>query len=567
MLAPLFRDAPPPTRVGGRKAVPVHIVGLDVELQMDTTHSTARVDATMTYRLGPHDGHPVFDLRQSVEQCWIDGVPFDPSVLAKWDAGHPDPFSSVRVIDRCQAAGSLHRLRLRYTLGRPAADLRGAYPPMLTFGPGRRVRWSAGMADLYAGRYLEAWFPANLPFDHFPFRLQLEVTGTRAPHAFITNGHVTTLGPNKWSVQYPDWFTSMSPLMELHAADGVSGASQVVLLSDSGRPITLSVWKFADAQQDLTPVLRRIATLVNTYEGQFGPFSGDNYVCFLHSAGGGMEYAHATTTSVNALRHEVLHSWFARGVTPASQADGWWDEGFTRYIEGGAEALVPFDFDAKPALLCSRRPWQRVTPSTSYGEGSRLFGGLAALLGTDRLADAMRTLYLTHARRSVGTETLETHLLAASGQPAVVDAFHRFVYGFADPDPPPRLRVEVLGMLRSACAADASLVARIHNDERYGHCSHFAVMFVVTPKDGPSRRIAAAGFELAPGTEQIISAPWPGDLGHIDPAECTISALVHARGSLGERVQQSAGDVRLTDTRNLAVHNGSRGGTQLTVTI
>ena len=255
------------------------------------------------------------------------------------------------------------------------------------------------------------------------------------------------------------------------------------------------------------------------------------------------------------------------GVTPASQADGWWDEGFTRYIEGGAEALVPFDFDAKPALLCSRRPWQRVTPSTSYGEGSRLFGRLAALLGTDRLADAMRHP-LPDARPPLrGNGNIGDSPTGSVGQPAVVDAFHRFVYGFADPDPPPRLRVEVLGMLRSACAADASLVARIHNDERYGHCSHFAVMFVVTPKDGPSRRIAAAGFELAPGTEQIISAPWPGDLGHIDLAECTISALVHARGSLGERVQQSAGDVRLTDTRNLAVHNGSRGGTQLTVTI
>ena len=541
MAEPWFRDAPPPTRIGDRTAVPIHIVGLDVDLHMDTANSTARVDATMSYRMGPHDGHPVFDLRQSVDQCWIDGVRFDPSVLGSWDAGRPDPFSSVRVIDRRQSAGSLHRLRLRYPLGRPAADLGGAYPPVLTFGPGRRVRWSAGMADLYAGRYLEAWFPANLPFDHFPFRLQLEVTGTRALHAFITNGHVMTLGPNKWSARFPEWFTSMSPLMELHAADQVTVASRVVPLPDSGRTITLSVWKFTAAQEDLTPALKRIATLLDTYERQYGPFSGDDYMCFLHSAGGGMEYAHATTSSVDALRHEVLHSWFARGITPASQADGWWDEGFTRYTELGAEAVVPFDFDAAAVQLCSRRPWQRFTPVASYADGSRFFGGLAALLGADRLADAMRTLYLTYSQRSVGTESLETHLFASSGQPAVVDAFHRFVYGFADPDLPPLLRVDVLGVLRGACAGDARLVARIHNDERYGHCRHFAVMFAVKAKSNPPMRIAAAGFELPPGAEQMISAPWPSDLGPIDPADCTISASAHARGCLDVRVQSVAG--------------------------
>ena len=544
MVEPWFHDAPPPTRIGDRTAVPVHIVSLEVDLQIDAATSTTRVDATMHYRVGPHDGHPVFDLRQSVDQCWIDGVRFDPSVLGTWDAGHPDPFSTVRVIDRRQAAGSLHVVRVRYPLGEPIADRGGAYPPVLRFGPDTRVRWSAGMADLYAGRYLEAWFPANLPFDHFPFRLRLEVVGTRVLHAFITNGQVTAIRPNSWSVCFPQWFTTMSPLLELHAADRVAGTSRVVTLPCSRRPIILSVWKFAAAQQDLAAAASRIARLLETYERRYGPFVGNDYTCFLHSAGGGMEYAQAATSSIDALEHEVLHSWFARGVTPASQADGWWDEAFTRYVERGAEAVAPLDFNSQPVQLCSRRPWQRVTPIASYADGSRLFGGLAALLGADFLAEAMRTLFLTYARRSVGTERLEAHLLAASGQPAVVDAFHRFVYGFADPALPPLLHAVVDGVLCDVGAGDTRIVATVRNDERYGYCRHFAVMFHIKASCHPPFRIAAVGFDLAAGTEQTASASWPDELEAIDIAACTISVSVHARCCLGTRVQSAAGVVR-----------------------
>jgi len=44
------------------------------------------------------------------------------------------------------------------------------------------------MADLFAGRHLEAWFPSNLPFDQFPFRLLVKLVGFDAPHVLITNG-------------------------------------------------------------------------------------------------------------------------------------------------------------------------------------------------------------------------------------------------------------------------------------------------------------------------------------------------------------------------------------------
>ena len=280
-----------------------------------------------------------------------------------------------------QRARSVHALRVTYRLGVPISDLGGAYPPVLKWLPGPRVRWSFGMADLYAGRYLEAWFPSNLPFDHFPFTLELTITGTAIPHTVVTNGSVTTKGPNRWTISFPPWFTTMSPLVELHAADTVQTASATTRLPVSNRPITISACKFVTGDEDLAARLPRIAALLSEQERRFGEFGGDSYVCFFHGASGGMEYGNATTTSESALRHEVIHSWFARGLTPASQADGWWDEGFTRYLESDGHP-EPLDFRAPPVELCSRRPFQRTTAAHSYEAGSRVFRGIAALIGT-----------------------------------------------------------------------------------------------------------------------------------------------------------------------------------------
>ena len=46
----------------------------------------------------------------------------------------------------------------------------------------------------------------------------------------------------------------------------------------------------------------------------------DRFVAFIIQ--GGMEYDGGCTSSLGALRHEAYHSWWGRGVKPASQADG-----------------------------------------------------------------------------------------------------------------------------------------------------------------------------------------------------------------------------------------------------
>lgn len=516
-----FDHAPPPTRVGRLLLVPMHIINLHAVVTIDAARTSAHVDATMEYEVGATGGNPFFDLRQKIDHCWLDGTPVNPNQVASRPVGEPGGHSSVCVIRPRQRARSAHTAQFAYRLSAPISDLGGAYPPALSFRPGPRVRWSFGMADLYAGRYLEAWFPSNLPFDHFPFTLDLIVTDTDVPHALVTNGSVSATGTNRWSIRFPAWFTSMSPLVELHAADEVRTASMATVLPDSRRAITVTAVKFATGGANLAATLHRIVGLLSEQERRYGEFTGDSYVCFFHGAPGGMEYAHATTTSESALRHEVIHSWFARGLTPATQADGWWDEGFTRYLETG-ERPEPIDFRAPPVELCSRRPFQRTTAQDSYGAGSRVFRGISAMVGHDRLLETMRELYKAHRGTSISTAGLEAHLVAATGEVALVDVFHRFVYGFGDHARSPRLRVEALEV--NSLVRAASIRVRVCNDGE-DVCRHFVV---VVTAESHSVIAATVGFDLAPGRSQIMSL-------HrlrirTPPAEGRMIASVYVRG-------------------------------------
>ena len=48
--------------------------------------------------------------------------------------------------------------------------------------------------------------------------LEVTINGTTVAHTLITNGALTTLGPNHWSVAFPDHTTALSTLLEVLAA-------------------------------------------------------------------------------------------------------------------------------------------------------------------------------------------------------------------------------------------------------------------------------------------------------------------------------------------------------------
>lgn len=562
-----FHLAPPPKTVDGLAAVPIDIDSIEATFTFDGAGETASADATITYTVGPTAGNPIFDLRQNITQAWIDGAPFPVTQLAHHDFGGA-PFTDLRVIEAAQTAGSVHTLRVQYNLGLPNSQLGGSYLPALEWFAGPKLRFVFGLSDLNRARYAEAWLPANLPFDQYAISLEIEIINTMAAHSVITNGALTDLGLNHWQISFPGRSSVVSPLLEIRASDTLIKQTDTVVLPVSGNTVTIEAWKPTSSAVNLTTQINAIKLLLADNEADYGAYLHDGRFVAFFNGGGGMEYEGGTTTSTGALAHEVFHSWFARGIKPASQADGWWDEGFTSFHEGGADDAIPFDYSDPSVLLCSRDPWQRHTPSNSYSDGSNFWKGMASLLGVANLNALMGDLYDKYKGNPVSTQMIEEYLLSHSGEPQVVDAFHRFVYGMGDPLPSPELWIKddpAHGgadhwagtfwdspdlWIRNAddggtehqspeYGQDNWFYARVRNKAIAGQAEHFVVTFhskgfagteFVYPADFLPSVTAKAAFDLSPGDTRIVKALWPRAL--VPPAgshTCLLASVI-ARG-------------------------------------
>jgi len=353
---------------------------------------------------------------------------------------------------------------------------------------------------------------------------------------------------NHWEIQFPGRFTALSPMLEIHATDALETLTDTVLLPVSGNVVTIEAWKPAGAGTNLTTQINTIKGFLADNENDYGAYlHGNRFVAFFNGSGG-MEYEGGTTTSTAALLHETFHSWFARGVKPSGQADGWWDEAYTEYHDAGAATAVPFNFvGGGTVLLCSRNPWQRKTPGNSYSDGQAFFEGLASLLGVSNLNDFMAQFYQKYRGEPASTQMLEEFLICRSGNATIVDAFHRFVYNFGDPSPAPDLWMkddpahagaDLWGgtfwdspdlWIRNAddnvathqspeFGQDNWFYARVRNKPGSGASRHFVVTFhhkewagteFIYPNDFLPCVAAKAEFDLNPGEARVVKARWP----------------------------------------------------------
>ena len=540
-----FDLAPPVQTVDGLVAVPIDIQLITATLTFDGSTSTGSGDATLEFTMGLADGNPIFDLRQTITEVWLDGVSLPVASVAHHDFGGGTN-ADLRIVESVLPAGSTHTLRVTYSLGPPQASTAGTYQPAMTWSAGPRLVFNFGFTDRGAGRYLEAWIPANLVYDQFELNLTLQVLTTAISHSIITNGTVTSLGTNHWSVAFPARFTALSTLLEVRATDTVTSLTDTTVLPVSGIEVTIEAWKLTSGSDNLTTQINNIKTFLANNENSTGLYlHGNRFVAFLNV--GGMEYEGGTTTSPGALQHETYHSWWARGVKPATQPDAWFDEAWTVYQDFGATGSTPLNFSNPPVELCTRNPWVRITAGGAYGDGNTFFEGVASEIGVAVLNGLMSDFYDERKERPETTAHLEEFLVARSGHAQLVDAFHRFVYGFSNPSPVPNLWIrddpahagsDMWGgafwdspdlWIRNAddggtdhqppeFGQDNWFYAHVRNLTATATARHFLVTFNVKtyagmefqyPADFLPCIAAAAGFDLGPGDSTIVKARWP----------------------------------------------------------
>jgi hypothetical protein len=280
------------------------------------------------------------------------------------------------------------------------------------------------------------WLPASLCHDRFGLTIDVVLAGAPVDHAVLSNGASRALGRGRTRISYPPHFTSLSPMLVVAPAVDFEIRRRSARLEGRADPVRLVTARHADADADAAACEEDIAGWLHHHAARYGPWvHGHSFVAVIWAASRGMEYDGATTSSAAALEHEVFHSWFGRGVKPACSSDGWIDEAWTSWatsskrVEGPRFPDDELGLDEPPVLLYPPHPWSRYTPSESYREGARLFGGLAHRLGgASRLRSAMAAWYRANAGRLVTTDGLERHLHAWSGLD-VGPWFRRFVHG------------------------------------------------------------------------------------------------------------------------------------------
>lgn len=562
----VFKYAPGPKVVDGLTAVPIHIDQVTGTMVFNGSSKTASCTAVLQFTVGPDGGYPFFDLRQTISTAKLDGVSFPVADLDHHDFGG-GPDSELRVIEQWLAAGTSHTLELTYALGTPQAPNARA---IIWEPSSARLSFSFHLSDLNPSRYLESWLPSNLLFDNFPVSLEVQLTNTSHAHTLLSNGAVTSLGSNHWQVEFPAAFASCSPLLLIEASDRVVTHTATVAIG-GGTNLTLELMKRAtDTSLDLATEASTLAGYLTDYHTGIGAYMhGNRFVAYLTSGSThSMEYDGGTTSSLSALRHEVFHSWWARGMLPARGADGWLDEAFTTWNTGaGAYGSTPLDMTAPPLALWVNNPFKRKTHGSSYGNGSAVFAGIAADIGVNSLKSHMAGIYQDRLDRRITTPELEAELIRRSGELQIANYFERFVYGFGNPvwgtHPDLYLRdatdddgtVPYSGTfwrspdvwVRNAddggttpqdpeSGQDNWFYARVSN--RGTATAHtFVVGFkirvwagteFVYPGDWFPLTAAVVGFDLAPGESQIVKARWPeADIPSTGSHGCLLAMVVN----------------------------------------
>jgi hypothetical protein len=544
MVTTNFHLAPPVRVVDGLTAVPIDIQQLDATVILDAATRRIQADATFQFVMGGTAGCPMFDLRQTIQEAYLNGAAIPPINLAQHDFGG-GPDAQLRIVNSSLPASSTNTLRLLYEITQPQSP---SSQPIAWEGTSTRVYWDFWFSDLWPARYLEMWFPSNLIYDQFLFRLDLQLVNSGFEHVLITNGSVTKLAQNHWRVEFPSRFTSLSSMLLLAAADRIDTHHGTMTLP-SGTTLNLDTYKLQNTVANLLTVENDTKSYISTNIANLGPYiHGDRFTTWVWTGSRSMEYEGGVTTSTSALEHEIFHSWFARGIKPASQNDSWLDEGWTSYnTNANRFQILPFDLAALPVTLCSSNPFNRITPGDAYSKGFRFFAGLAAAMGLANLRTWMAEFYQENPTRLYTTGEVEAFLISKSGLIQIADYFERFVYGFgtqplgvdlyirdASDDPGiDSYTGSVFWNSPDLWIRNSDDNGTLHQNPEYGQDNWFyacvrnrgtntARTFVVTfnvktwagtqftyPGDFLPCIAATVGLNLPPGESRVVKARWP----------------------------------------------------------
>ncbi|HSE17956.1 MAG TPA: hypothetical protein VLB46_12950 [Pyrinomonadaceae bacterium] len=405
-------EAPPPFLIDGNLAVPCEVSALDLLFEVDAQHQRGAGHGKLRFTLS-QSGRPLFDLVPRPSRLIVDEHELPLERLRTVSA--PDDTTPLRMLDEQLDAGVEHTIEVEYTLRNATAQ----------YGNGG-VRLGLFMTDLEQRGYLESHAPANLEFDQISMTAEVRISGATHPHQIFTNGSVELDGGNAWRVTFPGYFNCSC--CYLHLTDRPVSIREIEF---DGAEQVIPIRAYGESVSDLQQALQTAGVVMRELEDTYGPYAHESLLVYCTGASsGGMEYAGATMTSLQALGHEITHSWFARGVMPANGNAGWIDEAIASWRDRGyprAAAALP----RPPVNLAGFSPYRRHTPFDSYALGSLLLSELDLILEHEGLRPLLAQLFNQRKRQVISTPFFQSFLEEQTGA-ALGPIFDRYVYGKAE---------------------------------------------------------------------------------------------------------------------------------------
>jgi len=340
--------APPNLKVDGKNLIFVDFKSVNVELTYDLKNETALAVSTITLEQ-PLDGHIIFDLIPQGLEITIDGMPTKSAITDM------SGVSKVKYITSKSNAGT-HTLIIKNTIDKNVSFQSGY------------VKSAFWMSDLSDRRYIEQYLPTNLEYDQYQMSMTLEVLESNTNQIVYTNGEIKELSHNKYQIDFRNVYTASSFYLHL-TKKGLIPELNKTFKSIDGRQIPVTVY----TEQSTTKFMNTALKVLKELEKDYGAFPHNKVV--IYGAGqGGMEHCGATITSYGALGHELIHSYFARGVMPAHGNAGWVDEAVASWRDSSYSNTSGWFLSRSD--MAAHSTYQRTTDRDAYSKGKRFLGYL-----------------------------------------------------------------------------------------------------------------------------------------------------------------------------------------------
>jgi aminopeptidase N len=411
---------------------------LDNAFRIDISH----IDLALTYRPGEAvvDGtcRMRFTMRPGQSRPLVH---FNPAarglalqVLQLDERNWSNPADGIRIVEfagstqqaleiqQDVAAGGEHLLVIGYRL-----LLRDSYPMLVT-----QVNDLQGVGN-------EELFPTiNSPRELIRHRITLQVDGA-APYRCVGSGRLEWTGNDavqEWTLDSEREVASYSVMFALvPAADTLYRELEI-----AGIPVRIVA--FAGGAS-IDAAVAELRSWLPQLQADLGPFPMPlGLSVFLTNGGGGMEYYGATTSSLGALSHEVVHMYFGCSAVARTYRDSWWDEAFVSWVDRSYPSyLYPIEAGYRSNMVSGRSPIAVGFDSRAYYQGSQIMETLAQRLGgRSAMLRFLSHVHQTRVWAPFGTMDLAGYFRDYSGIDVHEDFYDWFYRG-------------------SAAAADAALPA------------------------------------------------------------------------------------------------------------